>query len=56
MWNYLASRILPVAAGLAICGAIFEFAVNRAGYLRLMLCAAGFLTVSALWVLINRMM
>ena len=35
MWNYLASRIMPIAAGLAICGAIIQFAFNRPGYLRL---------------------
>lgn len=56
MWNYLASRILPIAAGLAICGAVLQFAFNRPGYLRLILCAACFLTTSALWVLIQRMM
>ena len=56
MWNYLAGRILPVAAGLAICGAILQFAFNRPGYLRLILCAGGFLTTSALWLLIRRMM
>ncbi|MCZ2156706.1 MAG: hypothetical protein LC114_22850 [Bryobacterales bacterium] len=56
MWTYLASRIMPIAAGLAICGAIVQFAFNRPGYLRLVMCAAGFLTVSALWILINRMM
>jgi len=56
MWTYLASRIMPIAAGLAICGAIVQFAFNRPGYLRLIACAAGFLTVSALWILINRMM
>ena len=47
---------MPIAAGLAICGAILQFAFNRPGYLRLVLCAAGFLTVSALWLLIHRMM
>ena len=56
MWTYLASRILPVAAGLAVSGAIVQFAFNRPGYMRLIACAAGFLTVSALWILINRMM
>lgn len=56
MWTYLASHIMPIAAGLAICGAIVQFAFNRPGYLRLIACAAGFLTVSALWILINRMM
>ena len=56
MWTYLASRILPIAAGLAVCGAIVLFAFNRPGYLRLVMCAGGFLTVSALWILITRMM
>lgn len=56
MWNYTASRIFPIAAGLSICGAIIAFAFNRPGYLRLIACAAGFLTVSALWILVNRMM
>jgi hypothetical protein len=55
-WTYLASQIMPVAAGLAICGAIIQFAFNRPGYLRLVMCAGAFLTVSALWILINRMM
>jgi hypothetical protein len=56
MWNYLASRIFPLAAGLSICGAIIQFAFNRPGYLRLVACAGGFLTASALWLLINQMM
>jgi hypothetical protein len=56
IWTYLASRIMPVAAGLAVCGAILQFAFNRPGYLRLVVCAAGFLTVSALWILIRQMM
>lgn len=56
MWTYVAGRIFPVAAGLAICGAIVQFAFNRAGYLRLVACAGGFLTVSALWILVRRMM
>ena len=56
MWTYLASRIMPIAAVLAVCGAIVLFAFNRPGYLRLLACAGGFLTVSALWILINRMM
>jgi hypothetical protein len=46
---------LPVAAGLAIWEHL-QFAFNRPGYLRLILCAGGFLTTSALWLLIRRMM
>ncbi len=56
MWNYLAGRIMPIAAGLAICGAVIQFAFNQSGALRLVACAGGFLTVNALWVLITRMM
>lgn len=56
MWTYLASRIMPIAAGLAICSAILQFAFNRPGYLRLVVCAGAFLTINALWILINRMM
>jgi len=52
----LASQIMPIAAGLTICGAIIQFAFNRPGYLRLIICAGAFLTVSALWILINKMM
>ncbi len=55
MWTYLASRIMPIAAGLAVCGVIVLFAFNRPDYLRLVMCAGGFLTVSALWIPINRM-
>ena len=55
-WTYLASQIMPIAAGLAICGAIVQFAFNRPGYLRLVMCAGAFLTVSALWILITKMM
>jgi hypothetical protein len=47
LWTYTASRILPVAAGLAIIGAILNFAFGKP-VLRLVCCAAAFLTVSAL--------
>ncbi len=56
MWNYLAAKIMPIAAGLAICGAVMLFAFNQSGALRLVACAGGFLTVNALWILIQRMM
>jgi hypothetical protein len=54
-WNYLAGRIMPIAAGLAIVGAIFNFVSHRP-VLRLIACAIGFLTVSAVWRLVLRMM
>jgi hypothetical protein len=55
LWNYLAGRIMPIAAGLAIVASIFNFATHRPA-LRLIACAIGFLTVSALWRLVLRMM
>ena len=55
LWTYTASRILPVAAGLAIIGAILNFAFGKPA-MRLVCCAAGFLTVSALWRLVVSMM
>jgi len=55
LWTYLASQILPVAAGLAIIGAMINFAMHRPA-LRLVAVSAGFLTVSALWRLVLSMM
>lgn len=55
LWTYTASRIMPIAAGLAIIGAILNFAAGRPA-LRLVGCAGAFLTVSALWRLIVAMM
>jgi hypothetical protein len=55
LWNYLAGRIMPIAAGLVIVAAIFNF-VNHRPVLRLIASAIGFLTVSAVWRLVLRMM
>ena len=55
IWNYLAGRIMPIAAGLVVIGAIFNFVTHRPA-LRLIACAIGFLTLSALWRLILQMM
>jgi hypothetical protein len=55
LWNYLAGRIMPIAAGLAIIGAIFNFLNNRPA-MRLIASAIGFLTVSAVWKLVLNMM
>ncbi len=55
LWTYTASRIMPIAAGLAIIGAILNFAAGRPA-LRLVGCAGAFLTVSALWRLVVAMM
>ena len=55
LWNYLAGRIMPAAAGLAVIGSIFNF-VNHRPAMRLIAAALGFLTVSALWRLVQQMM
>jgi hypothetical protein len=55
LWNYLVGRIMPVAAGLAVIGAIVNFATQRPA-MRLIACSLAFLTVSAIWKLIQRMM
>jgi len=55
LWNYLAGQIMPAAAGLAVIGAIFNFATQRPA-MRLITAALGFLTISALWQLVQRMM
>ena len=54
-WTYTASRIMPIAAGLAVVGAIVNFAFGRPA-IRLIGCAGAFLTVSALWRLVTSMM
>jgi len=55
LWNYLAGRIMPAAAGLAVIGAIFNFATHRPAT-RLIAAALAFLTMSALWRLVQQMM
>ncbi len=54
-WTYTASRIMPIAAGLAVIGSIINFAIGRPA-IRLIGCAGAFLTVSALWQLVTSMM
>jgi len=55
LWNYLAGQIMPIAAGLAVIGAIINFAWQRPA-MRLVLCSLAFLSVSALWRLVLAMM
>jgi hypothetical protein len=55
LWNYLVGRIMPAAAGLAVVGSIFNFVTHRPA-MRLIAAALGFLTVSALWRLVQQMM
>ena len=50
-WNYLAGTIMPIAAGLAIVAAIFNF-VTRRPMMRLVGVALGLLSVSGIWYLI----
>ena len=54
-WTYTASRIMPIAAGLAVIGAIINFAFGRPA-IRLIACAGAFLTVAAVWKLVVSMM
>ncbi len=54
LWNYLAGTIMPIAAGLAIVGAILNFATRRP-VLRLVAVALAMLCVSAIWKLILAM-
>jgi hypothetical protein len=55
LWTYVASKILPVAAVLAIAGAILNFAFGKPS-MRLVCAAGGFLTVAGLWQLVQAMM
>lgn len=54
-WTYITTRIMPIAAGLAICGAIFSFASGRPA-LRTVGCAAAFLIIPAIHRLVLQMM
>ena len=55
LWTYAVSQIMPIAAGLAIIAAIWAFWQNRR-WMHYVAAAGGFLTVSALWQLLRRMM
>jgi hypothetical protein len=55
LWNYMAGTICPIAAGLAIVGAIWNFATRRP-LLPMLGATLGLLTVSALWKLVTAMM
>jgi hypothetical protein len=55
LWTYLASTIMPIAAGLAIIGAIINVATRRSA-LRLAGVALGLLSVAAIWQLVLAMM
>ena len=53
-WNFLAGTILPEAAGLAIVGAIFNYARHRP-FMPLAGSGLAFLSVSGIWKLIQAM-
>jgi hypothetical protein len=55
LWNHLAGTIMPIAAVLALVGAILNFATGKP-FLRLVAVALAMLTVSALWKLLISMM
>ncbi|HYM06080.1 MAG TPA: hypothetical protein VEU11_05925 [Terriglobales bacterium] len=55
LWNYLAGTICPIAAGLAIVGAIWQF-VTRRPVMPMVGATLGLLTVSAVWRLVVTMM
>ncbi len=50
-WNFLAGTILPEAAGLAVVGAIFNYARHRP-FMPLVGSGLAFLSVSAIWKLV----
>jgi len=54
VWNFLAGTILPEAAGLAIVGAIFNYARHRP-FMPLVGSGLAFLSVSAIWQLVRAM-
>ena len=54
LWTYLVSTIMPIAAGLAIIGAIINVATQRPA-LRLVGVALALLSVSAIWQLVLAM-
>jgi hypothetical protein len=54
LWTYVAGTIMPIAAGLAIVGAIFNFATRRPA-MRLVAVALAMLCVSGIWKLIVSM-
>src|SRR5467141_4429599 len=55
LWNYIAGTICPIAAGLAIVGAIWNF-ITRRPLMPMVGATLGLLTVSALWKLVVAMM
>lgn len=55
LWNHLVGTIMPIAAVLALVGAILKFA-TRKPFVRLVAVSLALLTVSAIWKLLISMM
>jgi hypothetical protein len=55
LWNHLVGTVMPIAAVLALVGAILNFA-TRKPFMRLVAVALALLTVSAIWRLLISMM
>lgn len=55
LWNHTVGTIMPIAAVLALVGAILNFATKKP-FLRLIAVSLAMLTVSALWKLLTSMM
>ena len=54
LWTYLAGTIMPIAAGLAVVGAIINFATHRPA-MSLIAVALAMLCVSGIWRLVLSM-
>jgi hypothetical protein len=54
IWNYLAGIILPLAAGLAVVGAILNY-VRHKPVMQMVAAGLAFLSVSAIWKLVQIM-
>ena len=54
LWNYLANTILPEAAGLAVVGAVINYA-RKKPFMPLVFSALAFLSVTGLWKLVQAM-
>ena len=54
IWNYLAGIILPLAAGLAVVGAILNY-IRHKPVMQMVAAGLAFLSVSAIWKLVQIM-
>jgi hypothetical protein len=54
LWNFLANTILPEAAGMAVVGAVVNYARNKP-FMPLVFSALAFLSVTGLWKLVQAM-